>query len=317
MIRITIPERLAPHHASRASGVADPSADQFRLELRAQGSGVHPKPTRSHAKVADGAPAMPAMPAPPTSPDPTTTDPTDVTASIEAGLAKPADVARLTGAPASPGMPPTPVAPAASNDGAIELAPLGLTPITLPMPWIPPTPISPLEQAIQDLIARLAPTPPRAAKGTIEPPGASRITPVIPSTTPNASPTQGVAQPRGPMAPLHAHAAPEPRAIPEMISATSHVHLVVGDDAERVVVTVAVRGAQVTTTLRTADDQTAASLSRNAGSLDDAMRARGLVLAELDAGHDQHPPPRQPAERDPDHTPHRPDTERFALEEEA
>jgi len=122
-------------------------------------------------------------------------------------------------------------------------------------------------------------------------------------------------------APAHAeppphttHAAEPPPALremtaPEMPVAQSHVHLIVGDDADRVVVTVAVRGNDVNVALRAGDEHTAAALARNAGALDHAMRARGLDLSSFSA------------ERDPDRRRHeqphreRPEPEKpFALE---
>jgi len=61
----------------------------------------------------------------------------------------------------------------------------------------------------------------------------------------------------------------------------SHVHLVIDDGADRVVVTVAVRGNEVNVALRGQDEATTAALARNAGSLDHAMRARGLELTGM------------------------------------
>ena len=71
----------------------------------------------------------------------------------------------------------------------------------------------------------------------------------------------------------------------------SHVHLVI-DDGERLVVTVAVRGNEVIAHVRGDNEATAAVLARNAGVLDDAMRARGLNLAELQTGRDPAQPER-------------------------
>ena len=75
----------------------------------------------------------------------------------------------------------------------------------------------------------------------------------------------------------------------------------IDDGAERVVITVAVRGSEVNVALRGQDDATTAALARNAGSLDHAMRARGLDLASLMTGRDpdsQQRPDRDQRERE-------------------
>ena len=84
-----------------------------------------------------------------------------------------------------------------------------------------------------------------------------------------------------------AHTAPvvEPREIKTPDAPTSHVNLVLDDGEQRVVVTVAVRGNDVNVQLRGGDD-IAAGLARNAASLDEAMRLRGLSLAEFTASRD-------------------------------
>ncbi len=92
------------------------------------------------------------------------------------------------------------------------------------------------------------------------------------------------------------------------------MHLVVGDGEDRVVLTVAVRGDDVHVAMRTPDDHLAANLARNAAVLDDALRTRGLALADIhaDAEPDRRrtrDDARQP-EREPD-----PQTEPFELEE--
>ncbi|HEY4175540.1 MAG TPA: hypothetical protein VGM90_01850 [Kofleriaceae bacterium] len=67
---------------------------------------------------------------------------------------------------------------------------------------------------------------------------------------------------------------------------TSHMHLVVGEGDQRMVVTVAVRGDQVTTTVRGGDEQLQAALARNAASLDHAMHTKGLDLSSFTAERD-------------------------------
>jgi hypothetical protein len=88
---------------------------------------------------------------------------------------------------------------------------------------------------------------------------------------------------------------------------------VLDDGPDRVVVTVAVRGSDIRVALRASDDATTAALARNAGSLDHAMRARGLALGELTAEHEprerQQPKDHQPRER------REPDAEPFELED--
>jgi hypothetical protein len=92
----------------------------------------------------------------------------------------------------------------------------------------------------------------------------------------------------------------------------SHLHLVVDDGPDRVVVTVAMRGNDVHVAMRSADDTTTTALARNAASLDHAMRARGLALGELTAE-------REPAERRPSQQPRderdRKPAPKFTLEE--
>ncbi|MFN0251416.1 MAG: hypothetical protein ACKV2T_31360 [Kofleriaceae bacterium] len=85
--------------------------------------------------------------------------------------------------------------------------------------------------------------------------------------------------------PVATTAVREPAPLPENPN-PSHVNLVLEDGAERVVVTVAVRGTEVHAMLRGGDEQTAASLARNAASLDHALRAGGLDLASFTSERD-------------------------------
>jgi hypothetical protein len=145
--------------------------------------------------------------------------------------------------------------------------------------------LTPLEQAVHDLISQMPRRDhddhPDATISASEPHVAhtSTPTPVVAPASQQAFQTAGRAPVLAP-APIS-----EPRALPEQ-SVSSHLHLVLGDDADRVVVTVAVRGENVNVTMRGTDDATTAALARNAGSLDHAMRARGLNLAELNADRD-------------------------------
>ena len=114
----------------------------------------------------------------------------------------------------------------------------------------------------------------------------------------------GVAPAKGPVAVV---AVRDPQPLPENLN-PSHVHLVLENDGERMVVTVAVRGNEVSATVRGGDEQTAASIARNAASLDHAMRARGLDLtnftAERELGHDRrkHEAPDRSREDDAEET---------------
>jgi hypothetical protein len=83
-------------------------------------------------------------------------------------------------------------------------------------------------------------------------------------------------------APAQAPAIGEPLAIEQLSAETAvqRLRMVVGEDANRIVVSVAVRGAVVDVSLRAHDDATAAALARNLGTLDHALRARGLELGD-------------------------------------
>ena len=136
-----------------------------------------------------------------------------------------------------------------------------------------PPAMTPLEQAVHDLLSELADKKAPAHDTTTPPAGATFQ--LAPSTTiVEATPD---VQPTAPVAP-----APPPA---ELVS-QNHAHLVLDDANGRVVLTVAVRGSEVNVSVRATDDSTAASLARNAASLDDAMRGRGLQLAQFDAQRD-------------------------------
>lgn len=165
---------------------------------------------------------------------------------------------------------------------------------------------TPLELAVQELLAQLPAEP--AAPAESEPPARD--------LTDDSEPTDGetvvvdlppihVAHDPAP-APTHAPTAKpaatlavrDPAPLPDNPN-PSHVHLVMGDGAERVVVTVAVRGNEVNVGLRASDGEVAAALARNAATLDHAMRARGLDLssfsAERDRSHDHEDREREPS----------------------
>lgn len=154
--------------------------------------------------------------------------------------------------------------------GTQQVAQAAATPDVLP-------PMTPLEQAVHDLIDQLR-------ENREEPePGSEPVT--VEAT---------------PAAPAMAFAPIEDRDVPPPVPVVptreleaeqaqplnpSHVHLVI-DEAERLVVTVAVRGDNVIAHIRGGDDATAAALARNAATLDTAMRARGLQLTEFQASRD-------------------------------
>ncbi|HEY4055847.1 MAG TPA: hypothetical protein VGM39_04535 [Kofleriaceae bacterium] len=79
--------------------------------------------------------------------------------------------------------------------------------------------------------------------------------------------------------PVATTAVREPAPLPE--APTSHMHLVVGEGDQRMVVTVAVRGDQVSTTIRGGDEQMQAALARNAASLDHALHTKGMDLSSF------------------------------------
>jgi len=161
-------------------------------------------------------------------------------------------------------------------------------------------PLTPLEQAVHDLLSELADKKAPASETTAAPTFQLAPTQILaPESTPDA-------QPAAPVAP------PPPPA--ELVS-QNHAHLVFDDPNGRVVMTVAVRGTEVNVSVRATDESTAASLARNAASLDDAMRGRGLQLAQFDAQRDL---AREQHAEKPKYeraTVKKSDAERFTLEE--
>jgi len=168
----------------------------------------------------------------------------------------------------------------------------------------PPVPFTPLEQAVHDLIEQLQ---------SWEEPAADRPAPAQPVIAhADFAPVKDAPAPSerpAPVAPLREIQLP-----PEPLQSPSHVHLVLDDGPERVVMTVAVRGSEVNVALRGSHDATAAALARNAASLDHALRARGLDLTDFSAERDpeaRRAPQREQRERE-DHS-----NEAFDLEEHA
>lgn len=152
---------------------------------------------------------------------------------------------------------------------------------TAAAPELPP--LTPLEQAVHELIDRIRetdePAEPRA-EAPAEPAPAEAA--VASAPAPALAPVEHrrEAAPAAPAAPARELDAEQAQPLNP-----SHVHLVL-DEAERIVVTVAVRGDNVFAHVRGGDDATQAALARNAATLDSAMRARGLQLADFQASRD-------------------------------
>ena len=217
------------------------------------------------------------------------------------------------------GLPPVVAGIAAASAPKVGPA-IGVAAVADPAPaapaaaaLVPPPPtLTPLEQAVQALLEQLQP----AGAASEEEEASPLELPVDPGAT-HAGPVPARLASDG----HRAHAvspatatAPEPAAEP--VANPSHVHLVMDDGDERVVVTVAVRGNEVRVAMRANDDTTVAALARNAGSLDHALRARGLDLTDFTAPDRE----RERADREPhDPPPERPHPRapRFRLEDNA
>ena len=137
-------------------------------------------------------------------------------------------------------------------------------------------PMTPLEQAVHDLIDALQGGREESAEGPQ--PLTLDAAPVAPAVFAPIE-DRAVAKPV-PVAPVRELDVEQAQPLNP-----SHVHLVI-DEAERLVVTVAVRGDNVFAHVRGGDDATAAALARNAATLDTAMRARGLQLTDFQASRD-------------------------------
>ncbi len=144
-------------------------------------------------------------------------------------------------------------------------------------PELPP--MTPLERAVHDLIDQLRDTGEDEPRATPEP---------VAIEAPAAPPAPALAPVENHRQAAHA---PPVVAVRELDAEDaqplnpSHVHLVI-DEAERIVVTVAVRGDNVLAHVRGGDDATMAMLARNAATLDNMMRARGLQLTDFQASRD-------------------------------
>lgn len=223
-------------------------------------------------------------------------------------------VAAIT--PATPGMTPASAMlagsvhpPAAKPEATPPTAP-ALTAMPAGLDALPT--MTPLEQAVHDLISRVVERDTAHVHGE-KPIDDDAADPALApfhllAQTHVTSMAHDAAAPASPAA----HAA-APVQLPEPPANPSHVHLVIDDGAERTVVTVAVRGNDVHVAMRSTDDATGNNLARNAASLDHAMRARGLALAELTS--EREPSDRRPP-KDPEPRERRePTAEPFKLEE--
>ena len=133
-------------------------------------------------------------------------------------------------------------------------------------------PLTPLEQAVHDMLNEVA----ERKQASPDPTMAMQSVSLVPQQTINSLETALEVQ----------HAAPIAQPQPQELVSQNHAHLVIDDPNGRVVMTVAIRGNDVNVTMRASDDSTAAALARNAGSLGDAMRGRGLSLAQFDSQRD-------------------------------
>jgi len=142
--------------------------------------------------------------------------------------------------------------------------------------------------AAQDLVAAFA----WLDRASIKPledtkPAEKPVDAAAPATVPVATaPAPHAPAPEAPKQPVATVSVREPAPLPDNPN-PSHVHLVLDEGAQRIVVTVAVRGNDVNVGFRAGDDQVIAALARNAASLDHAMRAQGLDLDTFSADRDR------------------------------
>jgi hypothetical protein len=230
----------------------------------------------------------------------------------QAGLARAAAAMAATGATAAGNAnAANPASAAAAEPAAGDAAPTAGAAFAM----------TPLEQAVHELVGRIAVVEPGAGH-------ARAARPLADDATSDRSQAAGLTGIAAPLPQASAHAGPAAATadatgaagraagttqLPEPPANPSHVHLVIDDGPERVVATVAIRGSEVHVALRATDDATAAALARNAGSLDQAMHRRGLALHDMSTEReprDQRPSQdAEPRERRPRDDP------RFELEE--
>lgn len=264
----------APNHAVQPEPREAPAkatdASEFKHQLDKA------KPAK---KPADQAAATPVAPAPALQPDPTSLAQiiaallNTAANAVQAPAAQANPIANVVSEAASTTAQAAATATAQLAQGAPDKLVQQMAAVKPELP--PEPPMTPLEQAVHDLLSELADKKTSASDATIAMTGATfQLAPTSTIVAPDIAPD---VQPTAPVAP-----APPPA---ELVS-QNHAHLVFDDPNGRVVMTVAVRGSEVNVSVRSADDSTAAALARNAASLDDAMRGRGLQLAQFDAQRD-------------------------------
>jgi hypothetical protein len=166
----------------------------------------------------------------------------------------------------------------------------------------PELPLTPLEQAVHDLLDHAERD--GATDADVEAP--------LPITTPlAAAPTAELEHAPDVPAPQPI-APPAPIAQPAEQAITHYTHLVLDDGSGvQVSMRIAVRGSTVNVALKSNDDATTAALARNAGSLDEAIRGRGLDMNNFTAERDSDRSERNRERREREQQPE----ERFQLEE--
>jgi hypothetical protein len=155
-------------------------------------------------------------------------------------------------------------------------------------------PMTPLEQAVHDLLAQLDHHDDEQQPSHDDAPEPA---PMPATTTHVAEPVVVAGKP------VIAPAAPVAAPVAQELQSAHHARIVLDDGDNRVVMTVAIRGSSVNVSFKANDDHTAAALARNAGSLDEAMRRRGLDLDQFQTERElprqknqQQPPEPQPAD---------------------
>lgn len=256
---------------------------------------MHPHQVRAPAKRAKSTIALPGVTVAPAQPAPATPEVpvnvlqvvVQVVETILAASAQPnaqpvVDVPHAPEAIAAPVVQPPPQ-PSLEELTDVEATPVSADAATR---FASETPMTPLERAIHEAIAEAKRGSGATDSDTIPMPHITFDAAPDRAQTPSAAmPVKNLPG----VAPIQAPA--------ELPVATSHVHLVVGDGAERIVLTVAVRGSNVHVALRGADEHASAALARNAAVLDDALRVKQLRLAELDTTDGAHPESRDRREK--------------------
>ncbi|HEY0251399.1 MAG TPA: flagellar hook-length control protein FliK [Kofleriaceae bacterium] len=130
-------------------------------------------------------------------------------------------------------------------------------------------PLTPLEQAVMELLSEK-----KDAKESDSEAAPVQVSVPVALHLPDAPSVE----PAAPVARVHEQ--------PQELVSQNHAHLVFDDPNGRIVMTVAVRGNEVNVTMRSNDDGTTNALARNAATLEDAMRTRGLQLADFSAQRD-------------------------------